>query len=593
MNDTHNNSGEDLGYDPARLSVPEVIAAIDRREPVIGPDSIGDFKHGNVERGWTAATEIVRRLIPGSEELRRELQGFIDAPITEQTPREFVDAVDENLIAREETEDEETNKNVSRWSAALGRVREFVQLPSVPDSAIQPDITSAPSLLSPEYVAHNRDDSLMRGYFEYGNDKPTVNEMVLLEQDRYINGLSLDERDLIEARYRYARDVKLLALMAELTERPIKQEDIQQNGGIYEIDLPSGVNAVFDAEIDSGSLESLINPGNWEKRRQIKDRVYEVTIDGSRYILKERKTDRHRHTKEKGHSPGNTSRREFEVAQQMHNEFQVEEDDISLVWEKPLAAVTYPDGFQFVLFEFDDVLEGIEPNSDMEFAAQHRLANAIYGSPYYDEEYKDFKEKAEEWLRNSERIEELTGFTVVERTGAPTAEHSAPEESSRGWFRKWLQTRRSQHDNDEVAVGTVAGNEQVVQPEDNEVTRVDYARLKAMRITDRLRRLHQKTMFDAGMYNYDLDGYKNVVKVDDRGRAYLERHIFDLEYQFTEDPDRNAGLRRDYETQHWPNDDKRFLRSNFDETPTVRAARFALFEVEGGTVPSSLDHEWE
>src|SRR3989338_11613314 len=113
-----------------------------------------------------------------------------------------------------------------------------------------------------------------------------------------------------------------------------------------------------------------MNPTVWEKRKQIKDRVYEIQVGTSSYFLKEKKTARHTDTKKHGHKPGLTSLEEYQTARSFNEQATIHKDDISLRWEKPIATVMFPDGFQFTVFEFEEGLRDAD-------SARHVLEHEI------------------------------------------------------------------------------------------------------------------------------------------------------------------------------------------------------------------------
>jgi hypothetical protein len=189
-------------------------------------------------------------------------------------------------------------------------------------------------------------------------------EVSLVETDGDLNAalarskITPVEHAFVADRFRDARDVKILALAAELTQQGAVSPD---EAG--EIDLPSGVRLMVDpADPELG--RQLLDPMQWEKRSQLHDRVYEVTIGGSSYILKERKTGQHtsvtRDVLGPRHTDGLTSAEEYAVGKQFHEHGGASSGRIKLSWEKPLAYAEFPDGFQLVIFQHEEGLIGPE-----------------------------------------------------------------------------------------------------------------------------------------------------------------------------------------------------------------------------------------
>jgi hypothetical protein len=165
------------------------------------------------------------------------------------------------------------------------------------------------------------------------------------------------EFSMIEQRYIMARDIKLLALGAELRQVGATGQQVQsdETGAVH---LPSGI--ILHGEGVAESAPSLLDPSNWQGRRQLKDRVHVIIADGKRYIMKEQKTERHTDTTKGGHQPEHRIHpsREFEVGQVLNTPETPPKDGIHVKWERPLGYVEYPDGFAFGIYEFESGLVG-------------------------------------------------------------------------------------------------------------------------------------------------------------------------------------------------------------------------------------------
>ena len=224
-----------------------------------------------------------------------------------------------------------------------------------------PDISNAPALSMPQ-------DNIEILQRLYGTDTPEYYESLKknVESGMFLRGITAQERAMIAQRYRFARDVKLLALQAEVAELG---ENVQvDNRG--ETVLPSGIFIRLNTKEATG-VKELLSPQNWQKRRQLKDRVYEIQVGSSKYLLKEKKTARHTDTKRHGHVPGLSSIEEFQTAQHFKENGVMERGNIKVDWEKPVASVTFPDGFQFTIFEYEDDL--LPENSVIRVLAQEIL----------------------------------------------------------------------------------------------------------------------------------------------------------------------------------------------------------------------------
>lgn len=340
------------------------------RAPVVSDATLIDGER--IDREWLIASEHIRRGVLSSSETRSALIPFTRYPLSEDLPGRALHAVPA-LSA--------TLKKLS----VLDRV---LALPSVPDEAIIPDIHYAPDLPDREFQARRLSHIKREG----GESSYDTHLEDLAERGGV--GLTDTERYLVYLRYRQARDVKLLAFMAELSEEPGSLEVIE--GDLVGRTLKSGVEMVMTAEAASAD-PSILNPTHWQGRKAIKDRVYAVTINDQEYILKERKTAKHYDTAWRGHVDGLTSKEEFNAARHFASLGTIQKDDADFHWEKPVGYVAFPDGFQFCLFEseagmekaawidqghiVEDLADAIIENGHLyedEFAQAKKLAKQIY-----------------------------------------------------------------------------------------------------------------------------------------------------------------------------------------------------------------------
>lgn len=334
---------------------------IPRREPVLDHDKAVKFQKEAVNKQWQLVTGRITQDIKSQKEVRDALLPFTSIPVSESLASQALRAVS--------PVDDNVGKLAQRYEATLGA---YVDLPSVPDDALVPDITYSAQYKSPEEMAAYLSGSL-----------PPDEVKKEIQRWHEVGGFTShttteEEKKLVATRYRFARDVKVLALGAELLNQdpPVS---VDNNGTCV---LPSGVSITVDKDhLEDAS--ALLSPLEWERRRQIKDRVYEIIAGGKRYILKEQKTARHKDTTRHGHKPTNSSEAEFKIAQYLNKYGERTGEDVSVGWERPVGYVSYPDGYQFTVFEF---AEGLESYQD----AYYSIQNEIIHNP---EPYrKDFEE---------------------------------------------------------------------------------------------------------------------------------------------------------------------------------------------------------
>lgn len=292
--------------------------------------------------------------------------------------------------------------------------------------------------------------------------------------------VSTKDQDLALKRYIFARDVKMIALAAEILE----DQELVDSSQASDIVLPSGVKIHINTE-NEDFRRDFLDPALWETRNQIKDRVYELRINGKKYILKERKTRFHYDTIRSGHEDGNSSEHEFKTAKSLNEEACYEDDDVKRSWEKPLAYVTFPDGFQFTVFEFEKDLISV---SDMLSELKYEI---IANREYYEEEYQVTKERALKYYEDETLFYETFG---AERTA--------------------------------IREGNVP-----------DITFEDFADTKSSFLYHRVSRKGGEVFTKNGFGGFERDS-KYRVHVGEDNRVKLEQLVFDLEYTTEASPEK-------------------------------------------------------
>jgi hypothetical protein len=265
------------------------------------------------------------------------------------------------------------------WHALTGQIQRGIQTnPAVRETiaALASEPLDQHLALNALQLASKADDhvqSLMSRYdkqiVSYLNqpDVPEEFARVDLQHAHLTQSINNAELLLIVNRYVYARDIKLLSLMAS-----IKQEkaglQFDEHG---ETTLENGIHIVVNTDNAAENAE-LTYPELWQNRRQLKDRVWEATINGRPHIIKERKTDRHTDTRKYGHIDGLTSAQEFATAKMLHDHATIDHGPAQVSFEEPEAYVEFPDGpdgypgFQFLItrYEPDLIVEDDDKESD-------------------------------------------------------------------------------------------------------------------------------------------------------------------------------------------------------------------------------------
>ena len=490
---------------------------IPQREPVLDEITSKQYETDKLEEQWLLITEIVRQEILINSETRKIVAGFIGQPVSETLPAEFLELISTN---------ERVARLVERYGEHLGL---YVELDAVPDEQLQPDITHAEIKISPnlhiEYLQDLHGEDTKEFYQAL---KEKINSGIFLK------GVTVQERLLVAKRYRFARDIKMLALQAEASEELIKAT------GDNNFALPSGTFISLNVE-DEQIKQDLLNPENWERRQQIKDRVYAIQAGEAYYILKERKTARHTDTKKGGHRPGLTSYDEFKTAKEFQENGQVRKGNVGVSWEKPLATVKFTDEYQFTVFEYKpDLLDDIDIH---ETVYQRILENA----EQFVEEYEVIKILADKLYESPEVIQQRFDYS----------------ESNLKKLLKYVGLKKD------------------VRPQ---LSFDDFAKIKALRMFRQAKELLKETVLGMGYTNSDLDQYAYKINTEDN-RVFLEIFGFDFEYLRKIDKARSEELLEHYIDY----DKKNEVRNGIgfaqwvdgEVTREQRAGYLALLAIEG------------
>ncbi len=502
-------------------------STIETRIPVIGPEGRHAFLSDDIDKQWGLITEATRRNFIIKPESRNALLKFCTTPVSETLPDQFlktVSGVDERIA-----------RLAKRYRASI---RSYLEIPPVPDEQVKPDIRNAPSLRRPDDVI----DMLNR---LYSKDDPMYEESLkhYIGSGAFLRGITEEERLMITKRYKYARDVKLLVLGAEI----INQGNVMPNEK-GEVILPSGIKMVIELGND-GQRSDLLKPHLWVKRRQLKDRVHEIDVNGKKYILKEKKTARHTDTKRHGHREGRLSSEEFEIARYFQEHGTVSKKGISVIWERPVGYVSYPDGFSFAVFEYEEGLVE-ERKITLQLAME-----IIKHKSQFEEEYQLIKQLAEKYKDSPEVLAFETQRTESGLRGALTR---------RFGLRKDIPLRLSFE---------------------------EFAMVKASRMERQARELMQETITINGYNNSDIDGYSYRIKNGDR--VQLEIVGFDFEYFSKMSPEETAKRiegDREFQKEWEHRNGIGFLCWNDGSSVTrmQKAAYFAMLETEGVLNKGSL-----
>lgn len=490
------------------------IAGIRFRDPVIDKE----IDTETIERPWQLVTEVARRAILTNPETRKVAEGFSLLPVSEQLPRQAVEEL--SLVS----------PHVKRVSKLTEKTLGILNLPSVPDAAIGSNLTMATGRLA----YGDAEDARYR--LLAAEDADEYQQYLTELNEQHATGISWEEAELVLERSKMAGDIKLLGLTAELIDQP--PAHLEPENGLVRHTLASGTKLVM-TEQAFASTPALLNPQTWEKREQIKDRVFSVAIDGREYVMKEHKTNRHRDTID---TDSVSSQEEFETAEHFADLGVIEGREVQLRWENPLGYVEFPDGYEFSIFDSVPDLEIKPPSAQL-------TQQIVASRERYEAEYREV-------IRGAQRIyEERPDLLSRFKYRIPNLPDSQP------YF----------HDDEST--------HKYVMKDGGDLTYEQFAGLKAGALFQEAQDFLRTARWDEGYINEGYSQQPNSKENDGFGfrvrdsHPFLEIVGFDFEYYVHAPQEANA-MRRRY--AH----DRR--HQNIYKTETITSRLLSMLETATG-----------
>jgi hypothetical protein len=233
---------------------------------------------------------------------------------------------------------------------------------------------------------------------------------------------------------------------------------------------------------------------------------------------------------------------EFQTAQHFQENGVEQRGSIKVDWEKPVASVTFPDGFQFTVFEHEDGL--LVENSVIQVLAQEILEHR----DQFEEEYTAVQAMAGKFKDDPKVLAFKRGNT----------------ESGLRAILQWLGLRKEQIP---------------------ELSFEEFSVIKALRMERQARSLMKEIIVRNGYTNSDLEGYSFKIN-SQNGKPQLEIFGFDFEYFSKIDQDEieeRVKRSKDFE-QEWESRDGVGFLCWYDGSSITRmqkAAYFAMLKAEG------------
>lgn len=519
------------------------IADLPFRTPVIDGLSKEDAREREerVNNQWTTVTGIARAAILNSPQVREAMAGLSVLPLSESLPKNAIDTLSQ------------VDSRASEAIRQMGVLGSYVALNNVPDEAIGKRLKGATPLRTKETVVKDLVDRKTGDPAGYGT--------ALDQWRKYLAedpGITETEKELVARRYQFGRDTKLLGLMAEMHDTTAIPERSGEDG-LTTIRLESGTKVVATNEAYE-EKPGLLNPEHWKGRRQLKDRVYSVKIGDESYIMKERKTGRHRDTHDNRHIDSLSAREEFETAKEFADLGTIKKGNIRARWEKPLGYAEFPDadgkGYEFVLFEKDpDVDEKLLPTT---------LAQEILrAQESYKEEFEQAKQRAKEIYETREGL--LDNALKAEAFNQPKKKRFAFTKKARQQ-RKYLDSL----------------------PQPDELTFDEFAKIKAHHIMEEASDLVSDTLIDRGYRNLDSqkEDFASKLRKGPDGQVGVDIFVFDCEY-YQKDPSSTEEMKqRTQQERENGYGAKSRVYAEGDARAIAVAASYALLEQDGWNMPA-------
>ncbi len=454
------------------------ITSIPRREPVVTRERIEEINLEKTRRQWKVVTEKLKRAIQAdSEEVVKTLLKAVEVPLSEELPYQFLSSIGER--------DNEFADLLKKYKKNLGA---YLEIPSVPDDQLVPDTMHADYLPDPERKIHS-----MREWAPADEHEERIQNYI--DSNLFMSGVSFTEKLLVLERYKMARDIKLLGLAADLQQSGVTGEIARD-----EFKTEQGVQIKFVTR-DKQIRQDFLNPSAWQRRAVIKDRVFLIQVGDKEYVLKEKKTTRHKDTPTNGTISKFSSFEELGLAKDLSAVAQEVSDEISVAWEQGLAAAEFPDGYQFVLFEKIDAVFGLEPG-------MNELASGIFNHrEWYEEEYQKMLLKAAEIIQDPERF----GVSFYED-------------------RSLVQRLK----------------DSIFQKGEVDISYETFSYVKAGAMIRKSRSLSSKVLIEHDLSSDDADFAYKVIANNEKKKIHLEAIEYDLEYFSRMSPDSREDRREAY-----------------------------------------------
>lgn len=462
---------EDMGlYKPTEFGIHYFSETLNAESPVM--------------QQWRLIIAATRKVMDEDPTVCTILSQYIYKDVSQELPRDTIRML-ENI-----TPDTRAKRTLSglinRYEAAHlnpnSPLSNLLNRPAIPENLVGKDIKSAtpyqdPNMRINRYLSQlreskNRGDTNDETY--YRDSIRRTYEYAEANKDNtgtFAVGITKGEKYVLAARYRFAREIKMLALEAHL-----------RTHGITEI-------VTTDQENLNPEYKNLLNPINWRDIRYLKDRVYELEFESGdesgtrKAIIKQRKTPMHMDNPKHGYLETRTSEEEIQIAAAL-SENETIANRVQVSFERPIGFVEYDDGFQFAVFEhIDKQLMGEREAG--EFIVKEIMENR----PEFEQEFQKVRERVAQLIKEPELL------------------------ANRNLGNRILHEKRMHVTNTELSFE-------------------QYARSKATHTLDMAKYLRDREFAKRRLHNRDMGGYEFAIS--DHENCLINIIGFDTELTFEE-----------------------------------------------------------
>lgn len=331
---------DELTKNNVELYLAELFAQHEVRIPVVADETEERLHASGAYDNWRLLSGAMLHAIQNRRLEAGTFSSFLQEPLAEDLACRAMQAAQGDPV-------------IDRLTALYPSVTELVTIPPVPDEQIGPSLRQSHKLVQ---ISDIRASLFMEDPANY--ILIDASRAMATKKQEMLRGISDGEARLVQNRYRFGREVKLLALADALSQHPGLQFD------------ENGVATLSDGTVIgvcSGKEEmasGLLDITTWRGRSELHDRVHHIKTTAGDFIMKEHKGGRHALTLDIPDISNADSAQEIAIASDFMSLESVQDGEVTVSWEKAIGYVRDPSGFDFAMFEYEKDLISRETIKD-------------------------------------------------------------------------------------------------------------------------------------------------------------------------------------------------------------------------------------